>query len=81
MVLRRGSPGGRQQRLIYSDRRRVKVLVADCCSQPFGLEELPRYRLVPYYPSSTCLYSLGSCPGLPPNRGHQVLLYNLDDNG
>ena len=68
-----------QQRLMYSDRKRVKVLVTDCCSPAFGLEELQHYRLVPCYPSAGCLYSLGTCPGLAPN--HQVLLYNLDDNG
>ncbi|XP_034715026.1 uncharacterized protein LOC117936260 [Etheostoma cragini] len=66
-----------QRKLLYLDRKRVKVLVMDCCSPPFGLEELQHYRLVPCYPSA--LYSLGSCPGLAPN--HQVLLYNLEDNG
>ncbi|KAM8737620.1 uncharacterized protein AB9X84_022621 [Acanthopagrus schlegelii] len=68
-----------QRRLLYPDRTRVKVLVMDCCSPKFGLEELQHYRLVPCYPSAGCLYSLGTCPGLSPN--HQVLLYNLDDNG
>ncbi|KAI3367887.1 hypothetical protein L3Q82_026224 [Scortum barcoo] len=68
-----------QRRLLYPDRKRVKVLVMDCCSPAFGLEELQHYRLVPCYPSAGCLYSLGTCPGLAPN--HQVLLYNLDDNG
>lgn len=68
-----------QRRLMYPDRKRVKVLVTDCCSPGFGLEELQHYRLVPCYPSAGCLYSLGTCPGLTPN--HQVLLYNLDDNG
>lgn len=68
-----------QRRLLYPDRTRVKVLVMDCCSPTFGLEELQHYRLVPCYPSAGCLYSLGTCPGLAPN--HQVLLYNLDDNG
>jgi len=68
-----------QRRLLYPDRKRVKVLVMDCCSPAFGLEELQHYRLVPCYPSAGGLYSLGGCPGLPPN--HRVLLYNLDDNG
>ncbi|KAM7376422.1 hypothetical protein PAMP_006157 [Pampus punctatissimus] len=68
-----------QRRLMYSDRKRVKVLVTDCCSPAFGLEELQHYHLVPCYPSADCLYSLGTCPGLAPN--HRVLLYNLDDNG
>ncbi|KAF1374362.1 hypothetical protein PFLUV_G00228280 [Perca fluviatilis] len=66
-----------QRKLLYPDRKRLKVLVMDCCSPAFGLEELQHYRLVPCYPSA--LYSLGTCPGLAPN--HQVLLYNLDDNG
>uniref|UniRef100_A0A4W6CLY3 Uncharacterized protein n=2 Tax=Lates TaxID=8186 RepID=A0A4W6CLY3_LATCA len=64
---------------MYPDRKRVKVLVTDCCSPAFGLEDLQHYRLVPCYPSAGCLYSLATCPGLTPN--HQVLLYNLDDNG
>ncbi|XP_047197635.1 uncharacterized protein LOC118116639 [Hippoglossus stenolepis] len=68
-----------QRRLMYPDRKRVKVLVTDCCSPPFGLEDLQHYRLVPCYPAAGCLYGLGSCPGLAPS--HQVLLYNLDDNG
>ncbi|KAJ4939461.1 hypothetical protein JOQ06_028910 [Pogonophryne albipinna] len=68
-----------ERRLFYPDRKRVKVLVMDCCSPAFGLEELQTYKLVPFYPSSGCLYSLGACPGITPN--HQVLLYNLDDNG
>lgn len=68
-----------QRRLLYPDRTRVKVLVMDCCSPTFGLEELQHYRLVPCCPSAGCLYSLGTCPGLAPN--HQVLLYDLDDNG
>ncbi|KAF7651283.1 hypothetical protein LDENG_00113070 [Lucifuga dentata] len=63
-----------QQRLMYPDRKRLKVLVRDCCSSAFGLEELPRYRLIPCFP-----YGLGSCPALVQNR--QVLLYNLNDNG
>ncbi|KAM6968574.1 uncharacterized protein sertad4 [Tautogolabrus adspersus] len=67
-----------QGRLLYPDRKRVKVLVMDCCSPAFGLEELQHYRLVPCYPSAGYLYSLGTCPGLASN---QVLLYNLDDNG
>lgn len=72
-----GVIGERGQRmLVYSDRNRMKVLVTDCCSPAFGLQH---YRLVPCYPSAGCLYSLGTCPGLTPN--HQVLLYNLDDNG
>jgi len=70
---------GEQQRLMYPDRKRVKVLVTDCCSQAFSLEELQRYRLVPCHPSVGCLYSLRTCPGLTPN--HQVLLCNLDDHG
>ncbi|KAK2892286.1 hypothetical protein Q8A73_017951 [Channa argus] len=64
-----------QQRLTCPDKKRVKLLVTDCCSPAFGLEELQHYRLVPCYPSAGCLYSLGSCPGL--TRSHQVLLYNL----
>ena len=71
-------PAGR--RLIYPDRKRVKVVVADCCSPSFGLEEMQHYHLVPY-PSSTCLYSLGTCPSITPNHSHQVLIYKLDDNG
>ncbi|XP_058470595.1 uncharacterized protein LOC131444371 isoform X2 [Solea solea] len=67
-----------QWRLMYPDRKRVKVLVTDCCSPAFGLEELQRYRLLPCYPAAAagCLYSLSSCP-----RNHQVLLYDLDDHG
>ncbi|XP_062253431.1 podocalyxin-like protein 2 [Platichthys flesus] len=68
-----------QRRLMYPDRKRVKVLVTDCCSPPFGLEDLQHYRLLPCYPAAGCLYGLGSCPGLAPS--HQVLLYNLDDHG
>ena len=68
-----------QRRLMYPDRKRVKVLVTDCCPPAFSLERLQHYRLVPCYPSAGCLYGLGTCPGLAPN--HQVLLYNLDDNG
>lgn len=67
-----------QQRLWYPDRTRVKVLVMDCCSPTFSLEELQHYRLVPCCPSAGCLYSLGTCPGLAPD--HQVLLYDLDDD-
>lgn len=73
-------PGERgQRRLLYPDRTRVKVLVMDCCSPAFSLEELQHYQLVPCCPSAGCLYSLGTCPGLAPNP--QVLLYDLDDNG
>ncbi|XP_041827315.1 uncharacterized protein LOC121630868 [Melanotaenia boesemani] len=54
----------------YPDRKRVKVLVTDCCSPAFSLEEMQRYRLVPCYPPATCFYSIS------PN--HQVLL--LEDN-
>ncbi|KAF3845530.1 hypothetical protein F7725_008693, partial [Dissostichus mawsoni] len=49
-----------ERRLFYPDRKRVKVLVMDCCSPAFGLEELQKYKLVPFYPSSGCLYSLGA---------------------
>ncbi|XP_020569510.1 uncharacterized protein LOC110017551 [Oryzias latipes] len=64
--------------LEHPDRKRVKVLVTDCCPQPCGLEELQSYRLVPCYAPAGCLYSLQTCPGLHPN---QVLLCNVDDHG
>lgn len=68
-----------KRRLLCSDNAKVKVLVMECCSQTFGLEDLQNYQLVHCCPSPGCLYSLSPCPGLTPN--HQVLLYNLDDNG
>uniref|UniRef100_A0A674DJX9 Uncharacterized protein n=1 Tax=Salmo trutta TaxID=8032 RepID=A0A674DJX9_SALTR len=55
-------------------------VVEDCCSQSFGLKEIPHYYLVAY-PSPTCLYGLGTCPSISPCHGAQVLLYKLDDNG
>uniref|UniRef100_A0A1A7X7L4 SERTA domain containing 4 n=1 Tax=Iconisemion striatum TaxID=60296 RepID=A0A1A7X7L4_9TELE len=61
---------GGQQRLMYPDRKKVKVLVTDC-SPPICLEELQHYRLVPCCP--------WTCPGLSSSR--QVLLCNLDDHG
>jgi hypothetical protein len=72
--------GPGSQRLLYPDRKRVKVVVADCCSQSFGLKEIPHYHLVAY-PSYTCLYGLGTCPSISPCHRAQVLLYKLDDNG
>lgn len=68
-----------KRRLLCSDSAKVKVLVMECCSPTFGLEDLQHYRLMPCCPSPGCLYGLSSCPCLGPNR--QVLLYNLDDNG
>lgn len=69
-------PGGTgQHRLSYRDRARVKVLVMDCCSSSFGLEELRRYdQLV-----SRCLYGLDVHPDLGPEP--RVLLCDLDDHG
>ncbi|KAM9707725.1 uncharacterized protein ACNS7B_000247 [Menidia menidia] len=71
--------GGQQQRLVYPDRKRVKMLVTDYCSQAFHLEKLQCYQLVPYYPSVDDVYTLHTCPGLTQN--HPVLLCNLDDHG
>lgn len=69
-----------QHRLSYRDRTRVKVLVMDCCSSSFGLEELQRYhQLVSRCASAQCLYGLDMCPGLPPDP--RVLLYDLNDHG
>ncbi|KAL0969035.1 hypothetical protein UPYG_G00221830 [Umbra pygmaea] len=73
----RGTGG---QRLLYTDRKRVKVVVADCCSQSFGIEEMPHYHLVPYT-SPTCLYSLDKCPSISHGHRPPVLLYKLNDNG
>ncbi|XP_061742891.1 uncharacterized protein LOC133542624 [Nerophis ophidion] len=67
---------------MYSDRKRLKVLVGDCCSPSLSLEELQRYRLVPCCPSAGCLCGLDSGPGLEPlEADHRLLLYNLDDHG
>ncbi|XP_072772223.1 uncharacterized protein [Nerophis lumbriciformis] len=67
---------------MYSDKKRVKVLVGDCCSPSLSLEELQRYRLVPCCPSAGCLCTLDSGPGLEPlEADHRLLLYNLDDHG
>lgn len=68
-----------KRRLLCSDGAKVKVLVMECCSPTFGLEDLQHYQLMHCCPSPGCLYGLSSCPGLSPNR--QVLLYNLDDKG
>lgn len=69
-----------QHRLSYRDRARVKVLVMDCCSSSFGLEELQRYhQLVSRCASAQHLYGLDMCPGLPPDP--RVLLYDLNDHG
>lgn len=70
---------GKRRLLCSADGARVKVLVMECCSPTFGLEDLQHYQLVHCCPSPGCLYGLSSCPALSPNR--QVLLYNLDDNG
>uniref|UniRef100_A0A6Q2ZFA3 SERTA domain-containing protein n=1 Tax=Esox lucius TaxID=8010 RepID=A0A6Q2ZFA3_ESOLU len=64
------------QRLLYPDRKRVKVVVADCCSQSFGLEEIPHYHLVPYT-SPTCLYDLGTCPSISPGHRPPVLDFGV----
>ncbi|XP_024119321.1 uncharacterized protein LOC112140557, partial [Oryzias melastigma] len=64
--------------LVHPDRKRVKVLVTDCCPQPCGLEELQSYKLVPCYAPAGCLYGFQTCSGLRP---HQVLLCNVDDHG
>uniref|UniRef100_A0A1A8MQI3 SERTA domain containing 4 n=1 Tax=Nothobranchius pienaari TaxID=704102 RepID=A0A1A8MQI3_9TELE len=64
-------PVGVQQRLMHPDRKKVKLLVTDCCSPPICLKELQHYRLVPCCP--------WTCPGLGSSR--QALLCNLDDHG
>lgn len=70
-----------QRRVSYRDRTRVKVLVMDCCSSSFDLEELQRYhQLVSHCCSSArCLYGLDMSPGLTPDP--RVLLCDLDDHG
>lgn len=67
-----------QHRLLFRDRTRLKVLVMDCCSSSFSLEELQRYHqlMSRCCASARCLYM---CPGLPPDP--RVLLYHLDDHG
>lgn len=66
-----------KRKLSYPDRKRVKILVTECCSQAaLGLEKLQCYHLLSCYPASGCLFS----PALS-SRSHQVLLYDLDDNG
>lgn len=67
-----------QHRLLFRDRTRLKVLVMDCCSSSFSLEELQQYHqlMSRCCASAQCLYM---CPGLPPDP--RVLLYDLDDHG
>ncbi|KAG7466257.1 hypothetical protein MATL_G00162960 [Megalops atlanticus] len=71
---------GPGQRLVYPDRKRLKLVVAECCSQTFGYEEIQHYHVMPYS-SASCLYRLGSYPSVTPDHSTRVLLYNLDDNG
>ncbi|XP_064180142.1 uncharacterized protein sertad4 [Anguilla rostrata] len=68
------------QSLLYSDRKRLKLVVADCCSQAFGYEEIQHYHVVPYS-STSYLYRLGGYPSAMPEHSTKVLVYNLDDNG
>ncbi|XP_072555248.1 SERTA domain-containing protein 4-like isoform X2 [Paramormyrops kingsleyae] len=58
------------QRQHYPDAKRLKAVVADCCTQVFAYGEVPRYHVVP-----GCLY------GHPPDCNAQVLIYKLGDNG
>ncbi|XP_061072038.1 uncharacterized protein sertad4 [Conger conger] len=71
---------GPSQSLLYSDRKRLKLVVADCCSQTFGYEEIQHYHVVPYS-STSYLYRLGSYPTGMPDHSAKVLVYKLDDNG
>ncbi|KAJ8288963.1 hypothetical protein COCON_G00016220 [Conger conger] len=71
---------GPSQSLLYSDRKRLKLVVADCCSQTFGYEEIQHYHVVPYS-STSYLYRLGSYPTGIPDHSAKVLVYKLDDNG
>ncbi|KAL2098819.1 hypothetical protein ACEWY4_005299 [Coilia grayii] len=72
------------QKLFYSSRKRLKVMVAsECHAQNFNYAEVPQYRLVSYTSSASamCLCGLGSCPALASSHGAPVLLYNLGDHG
>lgn len=70
-----------QHRVSYRDQTRVKVLVMDCCSSSFGLEELQQYHQLMSHccASARCLYGLDMSPGLTPDP--RVLLCDLDDHG
>lgn len=69
---RAGEGGQGQGRASYRDRTRVKVLVMDCCSPSFSLEELQRYQQL----VSRCL-----CQGLRLTPDPRLLLCDLDDHG
>ncbi|KAJ8411713.1 hypothetical protein AAFF_G00153510 [Aldrovandia affinis] len=71
---------GTSQSLLFTDRKRLKLVMADCCSQTFGYEELQHYHVVPYG-STSYFYRLGSYPSATPDHSTQVLVYKLDDNG
>ncbi|KAL7889250.1 hypothetical protein AOLI_G00015080 [Acnodon oligacanthus] len=73
--------GPASQRLFYMGRKRLKVVVAECCSQTFGLQELQPYSLLQYAASpASCPCGLAGCPALPPDHGPPILLYRLSDN-
>ncbi|XP_051802031.1 uncharacterized protein LOC110949703 [Acanthochromis polyacanthus] len=63
-----------QRRTMNPDRKRVKVLVTDCCSPAFGLEDLQRYRLVP-------CYQYHQYHQYHQYQDRPLLLYHLDDHG
>lgn len=65
----------------HPDRTKVKVLVMDCCSSSFGLEELQRcHQLMSHCcASARLLHGLDMRPDLTPDP--QVLLSDLGDHG
>ncbi|KAI7805295.1 SERTA domain-containing protein 4 [Triplophysa rosa] len=70
------------RRILSPSRKRLKVVLTQCRSSSFGLQDFQQYKLLPYssYPS-TCICGLGGCHTLTPDHGASVLLYHLDDKG
>lgn len=70
------------RRILSPSRKRLKVVLTQCRSSSFGLQELQQYKLLPYSASpGTCICGLGGCHTLTPDHGASVLLYHLDDKG
>lgn len=68
------------RRILSPSRKRLKVVLTQCRSSSFGLQEFQQYKLLPYS-SSPCICGLGGCHTLTPDHGASVLLYHLDDKG
>lgn len=60
-------------------RKRLKLMVAGCCSQSFCYNELQSYHVVPYG-SDNAMYGLGF-PSSQRGQTPQLLVYKMDDKG